>query len=60
LLIVAPAESAVEYIALNFDSGFGPTFSPFVATPSPEVDAAWLALYSGKAQDNGIAALSIG
>ncbi|KAJ3738938.1 hypothetical protein DFH05DRAFT_1464274 [Lentinula detonsa] len=44
-LVYSPAQEAIEYNLLKFAFGFGDDITPYQGVPSPQVDAAWSALY---------------
>jgi len=44
-IVYSPAQEAIEYKLLKFNFGFGDDMTPYMGPPSPEVDAAWAALY---------------
>jgi len=43
--VYSPAQEAIEYKLIKFSFGFGDDITPYQGPPSPEVDAAWAALY---------------
>jgi len=44
-VVYSPAQEAIEYKLVKFSFGFGDDISPYQGPPSPEIDAAWSALY---------------